>query len=133
MNESDVAAILEAGASGEEHPLIVASRVRIRVAANALVIRGEDALLVEFSGGTPAAHFNFPGGGVDLGETLEEAIRREVLLWAGQRPSVGIELILMQASASARSWFGLGFRRSHIRPSTYSYTTRGGCSSLSAT
>lgn len=36
-------------------------------------------LLVEFSGGTAAAHYNFPGGGVELGETLEEAVRREVL------------------------------------------------------
>ena len=50
----------------------------IRVAANAVILRGDAALLVEFSGGTPRAHFNFPGGGVEVGETLEEAARREV-------------------------------------------------------
>lgn len=51
---------------------------RIRVAANAVIVRNGSVLLVEFSGGTPDAHFNFPGGGVELGETLEEAVKREV-------------------------------------------------------
>jgi ADP-ribose pyrophosphatase YjhB (NUDIX family) len=50
----------------------------IRVAANAVIVRDGRVLLVEFSGGTKRAHFNFPGGGVELGETLEEAVRREV-------------------------------------------------------
>src|SRR6266545_2280182 len=49
----------------------------IRVAANAVIVRDGRVLLVEFSGGTERAHFNFPGG-VELGETLEEAVRREV-------------------------------------------------------
>ena len=52
---------------------------RIRVAANALVVQDGRALLVEFSGGTDQQHYNFPGGGVELGETLEEAVRREVM------------------------------------------------------
>ena len=51
---------------------------RIRVAANAVIVRDGQVLLVEFSGGTDQAHFNFPGGGVEPGETLEEAVRREV-------------------------------------------------------
>jgi hypothetical protein len=51
---------------------------RIRVAANALMIRDGKALLVVFSGGTEREHYNFPGGGVELGETLEEAVIREV-------------------------------------------------------
>jgi ADP-ribose pyrophosphatase YjhB (NUDIX family) len=50
----------------------------IRVAANAVVVQDGKALLVEFDSGTPRAHFNFPGGGVEAGETLEEAVRREV-------------------------------------------------------
>jgi 8-oxo-dGTP diphosphatase len=48
------------------------------VAANAVIVREGKVLLVEFSGGTPSAHYNFPGGGVELGETLEEAVQREV-------------------------------------------------------
>ncbi|HEV2125299.1 MAG TPA: NUDIX domain-containing protein, partial [Chloroflexota bacterium] len=51
---------------------------RIRVAANAVIVRDGQVLLVEFSGGTELAHFNFPGGGLEPGETLEEAVRREV-------------------------------------------------------
>ena len=51
----------------------------IRVAANAVIVRDGRVLLVEFSGGTERAHFNFPGGGLELGERLEEALRREVL------------------------------------------------------
>lgn len=50
-----------------------------RVAANALVVANEMALLVEFSGGTERQHYNFPGGGVGLGETLEQAVQREVM------------------------------------------------------
>lgn len=69
------------GVVGEpgESPLLVYARDRIRVAANAVVLRGDEAVLVEFSGGTPRVHFNFPGGGVEVGETLEEAVRREAL------------------------------------------------------
>ena len=52
---------------------------RIRVAANALIVNEGHALLVEFSGGTEDEHYNLPGGGVELGESLEEAVRREVM------------------------------------------------------
>ena len=49
----------------------------IRDAANAVIVRGDRLLLVEFGGGTERAHFSFPGG-MELGETLEEAVRRGV-------------------------------------------------------
>lgn len=49
----------------------------IRVAANALIVEEGRALLVEFDGES-GVHLNFPGGGVGPGETLEEAVRREV-------------------------------------------------------
>ncbi len=42
------------------------------------MLRDGHALLVEFSGGTEREHYNFPGGGVELGETLVEGVRREV-------------------------------------------------------
>lgn len=100
----------EAAGEVAEHPLIVASRDRIRVAANALIIRGEDALLVEFSGGTRTAHFNFPGGGVELGETLEEAVRREVLEETGLEVSVERLLLVVESVASRNTNTILGQR-----------------------
>jgi ADP-ribose pyrophosphatase YjhB (NUDIX family) len=57
----------------------VAAAGRIRVAANAVIVQDQRALLVQFSGGTDAENYNFPGGGVDVGETLEEGLRREVI------------------------------------------------------
>ena len=51
---------------------------RIRVAANAVVVRDDTVLLIEFDDAS-GRHFNFPGGGVEVGETLEQAVRREVM------------------------------------------------------
>lgn len=50
----------------------------IRVGANALIIRQERLLLIEFDDGT-GVHYNFPGGGIEAGESIKEGLRREVL------------------------------------------------------
>jgi 8-oxo-dGTP diphosphatase len=50
----------------------------IRVGANALIIREDSILLVEFNDPSGGLHYNLPGGGVEVGETLHEAVRREV-------------------------------------------------------
>lgn len=55
-----------------------AGKPTIRVAANALIVHDGQVLLVEFDD-VNGPHFNFPGGGVEPSETLEEAVRREVL------------------------------------------------------
>jgi 8-oxo-dGTP diphosphatase len=82
----------------------------IRVAANAVIVRDRRVLLVEFDGGTPTAHFNFPGGGVDLGETLEEAVRREV--WEETCLEVNVErLLLVVESVGARNTNLIGGER----------------------
>ncbi len=65
-------------AEQEAEALVRDAGRRIRVAANALIVRDGHALLVEFSGGTEREHYNFPGGGVELGETLVDGVRREV-------------------------------------------------------
>ncbi len=52
----------------------------IRVAVSGVLVRDEALLLVEFNdpGASPRLHFNLPGGGVEPGETLHEAVRREI-------------------------------------------------------
>jgi 8-oxo-dGTP diphosphatase len=49
----------------------------IRVSARALVIENGSVLLVEYFDST-GLHFNLPGGGVEPGESLAEAMLREV-------------------------------------------------------
>ncbi len=50
--------------------------LHIRVSARALVIEGGAVLLVEFNDES-GLHYNLPGGGVEPGESLAEALRRE--------------------------------------------------------
>ncbi len=49
----------------------------IRVSARALIIQNDAVLLVEFDDES-GLHYNLPGGGVKPGETVLEALRREV-------------------------------------------------------
>jgi 8-oxo-dGTP diphosphatase len=48
----------------------------IRVRAGALIIQNESILLIEFNDET-GLHYNLPAGGVEQGESLLEAVRRE--------------------------------------------------------
>jgi ADP-ribose pyrophosphatase YjhB (NUDIX family) len=59
----------------------------IRVSARALIIENEAILLVEFDDET-GLHYNLPGGGVEPGESLVEALERE----AREEASVDIEV-----------------------------------------
>ena len=74
---------------------------RIRVAANAVVIRADEVLLIEFDDAS-GVHYNFPGGGVEIGETLEQAVRREVMEEANLEIAVN-RLLLVVESVGARN------------------------------
>jgi ADP-ribose pyrophosphatase YjhB (NUDIX family) len=50
----------------------------IRFGVNAAIVRDGAILLVEFNDEQSGLHYNLPGGGVELGETLHEALRRGV-------------------------------------------------------
>ncbi len=50
----------------------------VRVGVNAAIVRNNAILLVEFIDEQSGLHYNLPGGGLRLGETLHEALRREV-------------------------------------------------------
>ena len=51
----------------------------IRLGASAVIVQQDRLLLVEFMDEQAGLHYNLPGGGVHDNETLENAIRREVL------------------------------------------------------
>lgn len=52
--------------------------MNIRLNVAACIIRDNKILLVEFDDET-GLHYNLPGGGVEFGESVYEALRREVL------------------------------------------------------
>ncbi|PIE38435.1 MAG: NUDIX hydrolase [Gammaproteobacteria bacterium] len=51
----------------------------IRNTVRALIIKGDHVLLLEKSGAGDSLRYALPGGGQDLGETLEQALQRECL------------------------------------------------------
>jgi|UPI0002EAB0F7 8-oxo-dGTP diphosphatase len=60
----------------------------IRVRACALIIENDAVLLVEFQDEN-GLHYNLPAGGVERGESLVEAVKREALEEAGVEVEVG--------------------------------------------
>ena len=52
---------------------------RIRVRVGAVIVRNNAIVLVEYDDDKSGRHFNLPGGGVEDGESLHDALRREVL------------------------------------------------------
>jgi 8-oxo-dGTP diphosphatase len=52
--------------------------MNIRLNVAAVIMRDKKILLVEFDDET-GLHYNFPGGGVEFGESIYEALHREVL------------------------------------------------------
>ena len=55
----------------------ITNRQAIRLVARAAIVRDDAVLLVGFDGEI-GFHYNLPGGGVESGETLYDAVRREV-------------------------------------------------------
>ncbi|MFC0190176.1 NUDIX domain-containing protein [Fictibacillus aquaticus] len=61
----------------------------IRVRACALIIKENAVLLVEFDSKRNGLHYNLPAGGVEPGESVIEAVRREAMEEAGVDVEVG--------------------------------------------
>jgi len=49
----------------------------IRVGAKAIIIENEQILLVEYDDDS-GLHYNLPGGGTELGESVKEGLKREI-------------------------------------------------------
>ncbi|MEG0775372.1 NUDIX domain-containing protein [Clostridium sp.] len=58
----------------------------IRVSARGIVINNDKILLNEFGGGK---YYNIPGGGVEPGETVRQAVAREIFEESGLSVTVG--------------------------------------------
>lgn len=50
----------------------------IRIRASAAIVRDGRILLIECDDPTLGLHYNLPGGGVEPGEAMHDAVRREV-------------------------------------------------------
>lgn len=50
-----------------------------RVGVYGLIQKAEKLLLVQQSGGPFKGRWDFPGGGIELGETVEQTLRRELI------------------------------------------------------
>lgn len=52
---------------------------RIRTGVGAVVFRGDEVLLIKRGKAPFKGHWSIPGGGLEFGERLEEAVAREVM------------------------------------------------------
>jgi 8-oxo-dGTP diphosphatase len=69
--------------------------MNIRVGVNAVIVQNDAILVVEFDDET-GLHFNLPGGGVEEGESIQEALVREVVEETCAKVSVGPLLLVTE-------------------------------------
>lgn len=73
----------------------------MRVAVDAVVEHEGQILLIEYADARLGHHWGLPGGGVEPDETIQQALRREVLEETGAQVSVG-RLLLVNEIDPAR-------------------------------
>jgi 8-oxo-dGTP diphosphatase len=81
-----------------------------RVAVNAVVVCNGRILLVEFDDES-GPHYNLPGGGLEMGESLDKGLRREVLEETCLEVDVGRLLLIVESVGSLHGNLIDGVRR----------------------
>ena len=82
--------------------LTMSEQNAIRVSVKAVIVRNEQILLIGYDLEDGCGfHYNLPGGGVEIGEGLHEALRREVREEASADIEVG-PLTLIEAQEGTR-------------------------------
>jgi 8-oxo-dGTP diphosphatase len=91
--------------------------IRLNIAA--VIVRDSKILLVEFDGES-GLHYNLPGGGVEVGESVYEALRREVLEECyAEVESIGAMLTAWEyIGAKENSKYGDGHKVALVFPCT---------------
>lgn len=79
-------------------------KLEFRPAGYAVVKRGDEVLLVKMK---QSGKFFFPGGAVDVGEPMEEAVRREI------REEAGVEVKELEFLMMKETFFAYGDRAYH--------------------
>ena len=69
----------------------------IRIGVGAVVFRGDEVLLVKRGKPPFQGHWSIPGGGLEFGERLEDAVRREVMEETGLEITVGALIGVFEA------------------------------------
>lgn len=77
----------------------------IRVSTKALILRDNAILLVEYDDES-GLHYNMPGGGVEPDETLEEALKREVIEETCAEVEIGRPLIITEYEPKRNAFWG---------------------------
>lgn len=85
----------------------------IRINVSALIIRDGKILLSEYETKS-GLHYNFPGGGVELNETLYDALHREVWEETGATISIGRLLAVWEYIPPLDDAFGNVHKVAHL-------------------
>jgi ADP-ribose pyrophosphatase YjhB (NUDIX family) len=67
-----------------------------RIRSSAAIVRDEHILLVAFDDPAVGLHYNLPGGGVEAGEAVHEALRREIREETGAEIEIGPLVLVWQ-------------------------------------
>ena len=86
----------------------------IRVSARAAIVRNDTIVLIEYDDEKAGKHFNLPGGGVNEGESLHDAVKREVFEETCMHVTVGrlvlaYEYVPAQHDAKYGTQHSIGF------------------------